>query len=62
MTGASRQKRINQIIKRAKEQGLDVSTKSLVECLSNLSEDKDINDSWDGDFCLKDLANTQKQE
>ena len=62
MTEESHQKRINQTIKRAKEQGLDVSPKSLVECLLDLSDEKDSNNSWDGDCCLKDLANTQEQE
>ena len=59
MTEASRQKRTNQTIKRAQEQGLDVSAKNLVECLFHLSDDKDSDDSWDGDCCLKDLADTQ---
>ena len=62
MTEASRQKRINQTIKRAQEQGLDVSAKNLVECLFRLSDDEDSDDSWDGDCCLKDLANNQEQK
>ena len=62
MTEASRQKRINQTIKRAQEQGLDVSAKNLVECLFHLSDDEDSDDSWDGDCCLKDLANNQEQK
>ena len=61
MTEASRQKRINQTIKRAQEQGLDVSAKNLVECLFQLSEDEDSDDSGDGDCCLKDLATNQEQ-
>ena len=61
MTEASRQKRINQTIKRAQEQGLDVSAKNLVECLFHLSEDEDSDDSGDGDCCLKDLATNQEQ-
>ena len=62
MTEASRQKRINQTIKRAQEQGLDVSTKILVECLFDLSDNEDSDNSLDGDCCLKDLANTQEKE
>ena len=62
MTEASRQKQINQTIKKAQEQKLDVSTKILVECLFDLSEDKDSDDSLNGDCCLKDLANTQEQK
>ena len=62
MTEASRQKRINQTIKRAQEQGLDVSAKNLVECLFHLSEDEDSDDSWDGDCCLEDLATNQEQD
>ena len=61
MTEASRQKRINQTIKRAQEQGLDVTAKNLVECLFHLSEDEDSDDSGDGDCCLKDLATNQEQ-
>ena len=61
MTEASRQKRINQTIKRAQEQGLDVSAKNLVECLFHLSEDEDSDDSGNGDCCLKDLATNQGQ-
>ena len=61
MTEASRQKRINQTIKRAQEQGLDVNAKFLVECLFHLSEDEDSDDSRDGDCCLKDLATNQEQ-
>ena len=61
MTEASRQKRINQTIKRAQEQGLDVSAKNLVECLFHLSEDEDSDDSGNGDCCLKDLATNQEQ-
>ena len=60
MTEASRQKRINQTIKRAQEQGLDVSAQFLVECLFDLSDNEDSDDSLDGDCCLKDLANTQE--
>ena len=60
MTEASRQKRINQTINRAREQGLDVSAKFLVECLFDLSDNEDSNNSLDGDCCLKDLANTQE--
>ena len=45
MTEASRQKRINQTIKRAQEQGLGVSAENLVECLFHLSEDED-SDDW----------------
>ena len=62
MPEALRQKRINQTIKRAQEQGLDVSAKNLVECLFDLSDDEDSNDSVDGDCCLKDLANNQEQK
>ena len=62
MTEASRQKRINQTIKRAKEQEFDVSAKSLLEYLFDLSDDEDSNKSWDGDCCLKDLANSQEQK
>ena len=61
MTEASRQKRINQTIKRAQDQGLDVSAKNLVECLFHLSENEDSDDSGDGDCCLKDLATNQEQ-
>ena len=61
MTEASRQKRINQTIKRAQEQGLDVTAKNLVECLFHLSEDDDSDDSGDGDCCLKDLATNQER-
>ena len=61
MTEASRQKQINQTIKRAQEQGLDVSANNLVECLFHLSEDEDSDDSGDGDCCLKDLASNQEQ-
>ena len=61
MTEASRQKRINQTIKRAQEQGLDVSAENLVECLFHLSEDEDSDDSGNGDCCLKDLATNQEQ-
>ena len=62
MTEVLRQKQINQTIKRAQEQGLDVSTQFLVECLFYLSDNEDSNDSLDGDFCLKDVANTQEQK
>ena len=62
MTEALRQKRINQTIKRAQEQGLDVSAKFLVECLFDLSDNEDSDNSLDGDCCLKDLANTQEQK
>ena len=61
MTEAPRQKGINQIIKRAQEQGLGVSAKFLVERLFYLSEDKDSGNSGDGDCCLKDLATNQEQ-
>ena len=62
MTAALCQKRINQTIKRAQEQGIDVSAQFLVECLFDLSYNEDSDDSLDGDCCLKDLANTQEQE
>ena len=62
MTEALCQKRINQTIKRTQEQGLDVSAKFLVECLFDLSDNEDSDDSLDGDCCLKDLANTQEQK
>ena len=62
MTEASRQKRINQTIKRAQEQGLDVSEKFLVQCLFDLSDNEDSDNSLDGDCCLKDLATTQEQK
>ena len=62
MTEASRQKRINQTIKRTQEQGLDVSVNMLVECLFYLSDNEDSNDSLDCDCCLKDLANTKEQK
>ena len=62
MIEASRQKQINQTIKRAQEQGLDVTAKYLVECLFHLSDDEYSDDSWDGDCCLKDLANNQEQK
>ena len=62
MIEALRQKRIKQTIKRAKEQELDVSAKILVECLFDLSDDEDSDNSLDGDCCLKDLANTQEQK
>ena len=39
-----------------------MSTKHLVECLFYLSDDEDSDDSWDGDCCLKDLANNQEQK
>ena len=61
MNEALRQKQINQTINRAREQGLDVSAKFLVECLLDLSDNEDSNDSLDGDCCLKDLATTQDQ-
>ena len=60
MTEALCQKRINQTIKRAQEQGLDVSAKNIVECLFHLSDGGDSDDSWDGDCCLKDLAKTPR--
>ena len=60
MTEVLRQKRINQTIKRAQEQGPDVSAKFLVECLFDLSDNEDSDNSLDGDCCLKDLATTQK--
>ena len=62
MTEASRQKQINQTIKGAQEQGLDVSAKFLVECLFDLSDNEDSDNSFDGDCCLKDIANTQEQK
>ena len=62
MTEASRQKRIDQTIKRAQEQGLDVSAQFLVECLFDLSDNEDSDNSFDGDCCLRDLANTQEQK
>ena len=62
MTEASRQKRIDQIIKRAQEQGFDVSAKILVERLFDLSDNEDSDNSLGGDCCLKDLANTQEQK
>ena len=61
MTEASRQKRINQTIKRAQEQGLDVSAKVLVECLFDFSDSEDSDNSWDGDCYLRDSANSQEQ-
>ena len=61
MTEASRQRRINQTVNRAREQGLDVSAKFLVECLFDLSDNEDSEDSSDGDCCLKDLATTLAQ-
>ena len=61
MTEALRQKRINETIKRAQEQELDVSAKFLVEYLFNLSDNEDSEDSSDGDCCLKDLATTPAQ-
>ena len=60
MTEALRQKRIDQTIKRAQEQGLDVSAKFLVECLVDLSDNGDSDNRLDGDCCLKDLANIQE--
>ena len=39
-----------------------MSTKNLVECLFHLSDDEDSDDRWDGDCCLKDLANSQEQK
>ena len=62
MKETSLQKQINQTIKWAQEQGLDVSAKIPVECFFNLSDDEDSNDRLDGDCCLKDLANTQEQK
>ena len=60
MTEASRQRLINQTVNRAREQGLDVSAKFLVEVLFDLSDNEDSNNSSDGDCCLKNLATTQK--
>ena len=39
-----------------------MSAKFLVECLFDLLDNGDSDDSLDGDCCLKDLANTQEQE
>ena len=61
MTEASCQKRIYQTIKRVKEQGLDVCTKILVECLFDLLDEEDSDNSWNGDCCPKDLTNSQEQ-
>ena len=61
MTEASRQRRINQTVNKAREQGLDVRAKFLVECLFDLSDNEDSKDSSDGDCCLKDLATTLAQ-
>lgn len=61
MTEASRQKRINQTINRARQQGLDVSATFLVECLFDLSDNEESENSSDGDCCLKDLATTRDQ-
>ena len=33
-----------------------------MECLFDLSDNEDSNNRWDGDCCLKDLANTEEQE
>ena len=62
MTEALRQKRINQTINRAQEQGLDVSAKFLVECLFDLSDNEDSDNSSDGNCCLKDLVTSQEQK
>ena len=36
--------------------------KILAECLFDLSDNEDSDNSLDGDCCLKDLANTQEQK